>query len=129
MEPAALPDPNIVASKDVQDDYEFSRQTYRELVEKSNRAIESMMEMAVNSEHPRAMEVLSNMLKNTSEIADKLMDLQKKKREVQAAKGGQPLIPPGGTANFFIGSTAELQKQLVKQVIQQNEADAARLVE
>lgn len=128
-EPTTKPTDDEVTAKEIGDDYQFARKTYRDLVDQSNRAIETMMALAVNSEHPRAFEVLSVMLKNTSEIADKMMELQKKKKEViHGPKGGPSLIPPGST-NVFIGSTAELQKQLVKQVIEQNEADATRLVE
>ncbi len=56
--------------KHIDDDYEFSRETYRNLVTKSNDAIEQMLNLAMQSEHPRAFEVLSNMLKNTSDMTD-----------------------------------------------------------
>ena len=61
-----LPEPLPEKPADhIQDDYEFSRETYRNLVNKSNEAIEQMLNLAMQSEHPRAFEVLSNMLKNT----------------------------------------------------------------
>ena len=73
--------------KEIQDDYEFSRRTYKDLVDKSNSAIDGMMELALQSEHPRAFEVLSIMLKNTSDMTDKLMALQKQKKEIKKKEG------------------------------------------
>ena len=78
--PAPPPPPK---KGDIQDDYEFSRETYRNLVAKSNEAIEQMLNLAMQSEHPRAFEVLSNMLKNTSDMTDKLMTLQKAKKDIR----------------------------------------------
>lgn len=116
--------------KEAQDDYEFSRQSYRDLVQQSNQALEAMLNLALQSEHPRAFEVLSGMLKNTSEITDKLMDLQKKKKEMQAPAGG---VPPaggntstgGGNNNFFFGSTADLQKRLIRDLQEKNVTDSS----
>lgn len=115
-----------VENKEVQDDYEFSRKSYRDLVQKSNEAIEAMLELALQSEHPRAFEVLSAMLKNTSDMTDKLMDLQKKKKEVKAGSG----VPTAGGSpstnnNFFIGSTTDLQKHLIKKLQEKNVTDTA----
>jgi hypothetical protein len=116
--------PGEAESKEVQDDYEFSRKSYRDLVGKSNEAIEAMLNLALQSEHPRAFEVLSAMLKNTSDITDKLMDLQKKNKEVKATATGP--VAPGtpGTNNFFIGSTADLQKHLIKKLQEKNVTDS-----
>ena len=62
----------------VRSDYEYSRDTYYELLEKGKDSLETMMEVARESEHPRAFEVLSNMIKNLSDVNDKLMDLKKR---------------------------------------------------
>jgi hypothetical protein len=101
--------------KDVQDDYEFARSKYYELVEKGDEAIELMLDLARESEHPRAFEVLSTMIKQNAEIADRLMDLQKKKKEVK--KFDQ--LPNGGNQpqqltqnNVYVGSTTDLQRML-----------------
>jgi gas vesicle protein len=109
--------------KEVQDDYDFSRKSYRDLVDTSNKAIEAMLNLALQSEHPRAFEVLSAMLKNTSEITDKLMDLQKKKQDVKR----EAPVHTGGTTtnNVFIGSTSELQKHLIKKLAEKNVTDTA----
>ena len=129
--PAEAPPPQeppaVVDAKEVQDDYEFSRKSYRDLVDKSNQAIEAMLDLALQAEHPRAFEVLSTMLKNTSEITDKLMDLQKKKKEVKdspkvIAGGGQPQLTQ---TNIFTGSTKELQQMMIKKLAEKNVTDAA----
>ena len=114
--PAPPPPP---AQDDIKDDYEFSRETYRNLVSKSNEAIEQMLNLAMASEHPRAFEVLSNMLKNTSDMTDKLMALQKAKKEIQAKKeaDAKPALTQN---NLFLGSTTDLQKHLIAQLKEQN---------
>ena len=64
-------------------DYEYSRDTYYELLEKGKTSLETMMEVARESEHPRAFEVLSNMIKNLSDVNDRLMDLNKKNKDLE----------------------------------------------
>ena len=63
--------------KNVDNDYKYSRDTYYELVEKGKESLELMIEVARESEHPRAFEVLSGMIKNISDVNDRLMDLNK----------------------------------------------------
>ena len=129
LPPAPPPPPQppaVVDAKEVQDDYDFSRKSYRDLVDKSNQAIEAMLDLALQAEHPRAFEVLSTMLKNTSEITDKLMDLQKKKKEVvsiPAADGGKPASLTQN--NTFIGTTKELQQAMIKKLAEKNVSDTA----
>ena len=84
---------------DVNDDYAYARAKYYNLAEKGDEAIELMLELARDSEHPRAFEVLSNMMKQNAEIADRLMELQKKKKEAAAA------FPPTTTSNTFPRAT------------------------
>ena len=69
-------------NNDVEDDYKFARDHYYKLAEKGEEAIELMLELARDSEHPRAFEVLSTMLKQNAEVADRLMELQKKNKTV-----------------------------------------------
>jgi hypothetical protein len=73
----------------VEDDFEYSRDTYYDLLEKGKEGLDLMMEVARESEHPRAFEVLSGMIKQMSEVNDKLMDLQKKKAEITKPKETQ----------------------------------------
>jgi len=99
---------------DIDDDYEFARQKYYDLMEKGDEALELMLELARSSEHPRAFEVLSNMMKQNAEVADRLMDLQKKKKEVQKVDS-MPGLPNSITQNnVFVGSTTDLQRMLTK---------------
>ncbi len=84
-----------------------------------------MLELAMQSEHPRAFEVLSTMLKNTSDMTDKLLELQKKKKELEQKKDQQSEGPTKTNNNtaIFIGSTSDLQKHLIQKLTQQNVTD------
>lgn len=92
----------------VKNDYDYSRETYYDLLEKGREAMEDMIHVARESEHPRAYEVLSNMIKNLSDVNDKLMDLNKKNKEMTQ----QSKQIENQQNNFFVGSTTELQKML-----------------
>jgi len=100
--------------KNIKSDYEYSRDTYYDLIEKGRESLEDMIDVARASEHPRAYEVLSGMMKNISDINDKLMDLNKKNKEINK----EEIKQVGNTTNnVFLGSTADLQRLL------QNEKD------
>lgn len=102
------------------DDIEFARRTYYDLLTKGSEALEEMMEVARATEHPRAFEVLSGMMKNIGDINGNLIDLHKKKKDIE--KEDKPALPPNTTNNnVFVGSTAELQKMLMKDVTPENE--------
>ena len=94
----------------VKSDYEYSRDTYYEILEKGKDALELMIEVARESEHPRAFEVLSNMMKQMSEINEKLTDLNRKQKELKKE------LPEDNRKitnnNLFIGSTVDLQRLL-----------------
>ena len=96
--------------KNVDNDYKYSRDTYYELVEKGKQSLELMIEVARESEHPRAFEVLSGMIKNISDVNDRLMDLNKKKKDLDRKEEIKNIA--NTTNNLFVGSTAELQKLL-----------------
>ena len=96
--------------KNVDNDYKYSRDTYYELVEKGKQSLELMIEVARESEHPRAFEVLSGMIKNISDANDRLMDLNKKKKDLDRKEEIKNIA--NTTNNLFVGSTAELQKIL-----------------
>ena len=99
-------------NREIQDDYDYARSRYYNLAEKGDQAIDLMLDLARESEHPRAFEVLSNMLKQNAEIADRLMELQKKRKEVRLAD--QKQLPNGGMTqnNVYVGSTTDLQRML-----------------
>lgn len=109
--------------KEIQDDYEFSRKTYKDLVDKSNNAIDGMMELALQSEHPRAFEVLSIMLKNTSDMTDKLMSLQKNKKDLKKEEKEKGASAGVTNNNLFLGSVTELQKHLRQELTEKNVTD------
>ena len=100
---------------EIQDDYDYARARYYNLAEKGDEAIDLMLDLARESEHPRAFEVLSGMLKQNAEIADRLMDLQKKKKEVRLID--QKQLPNQMTQNnVYVGSTTDLQRMLHKRI-------------
>ena len=96
--------------KNVDNDYKYSRDTYYELVEKGKQSLELMIEVARESEHPRAFEVLSGMIKNISDVNDRLIDLNKKKKDLDRKEEIKKIA--NTTNNLFVGSTSELQKLL-----------------
>ena len=98
-------------SDKIANDYEYSRQTYYELIEKGKDALDLAIEIAQQSEHPRAIEVLSGMIKNVGDVNDKLMDLNKRNKDIN--KSDIPMKAEGTTNNnLFIGSTTDLQRML-----------------
>ena len=90
--------------KNVDNDYKYSRDTYYELVEKGKQSLELMIEVARESEHPRAFEVLSGMIKNISDVNDRLMDLNKKKKDLDRKEEIKNIAKTTNT--LFVGSTA-----------------------
>lgn len=106
--PVVVPEQN----KDIIDDYDYSRVKYKGILDKGEEALEGMMQLAAESEHPRAYEVLSGMLKNMADVTDKLMDLQKKKKDLSGESKKEQ--PQGLTQNnVFVGSTTDLQRMLI----------------
>ena len=93
----------------IANDYNYSRQTYYDLIEKGKESLDLMVEVARESEHPSAFEVLSGMIKNVSEVNDKLMDLNKKNKDISAEDIKKI---EKTTNNLFVGSTTELQRML-----------------
>ena len=95
-----------------ENDFEYSRQIYHDLLAKGSEALEDMMEVARATEHPRAFEVLSGIMKNMGDINGSLMDLHKKKKDFNKEDKPQEL-PNKTTNNVFVGSTSDLQKMLI----------------
>ena len=100
---------DYVDKKDIKDDYEFSRDTYKELIQVGTQSMDSLAELARESEHLRAFEVLSNHLKSIGDITDKLMKLQKSKKELTQDDVKKEIT----NNNVFVGSTTELQRMLL----------------
>ena len=104
--------------KDIKKDYEYTRGNLYSLIEKGQEAISGILELAQESEMPRAYEVAGQLIKNVADATDKLMDLQKKLKEVE--EGKTPKGPTNVTNALFVGSTAELAKLLKKQSNEEN---------
>jgi len=93
--------------EDVDDDYKFQRDNFYRLVEQGSTAIEGILELAREGEHPRAYEVAGNLIKQVSEVTEKLGDLQEKMRKLKEVPNN---APKSVTNALFVGSTKELQK-------------------
>lgn len=109
-----------IEDEEVDRDLEYSKETYRGLIDLGQEGIEEMLVVAKNSEHPRAYEVLSKLIKDVADVTDKLMDANRKHKDIKYKKreADQSLLPaPNATSqtNIFVGSTAELQKMLIAQ--------------
>jgi len=98
--------------KDIKDDYEFSRNTYRDLIATGTRSLDILAELARESEHPRAFEVLSKSIKDISDTTEKLMALQKDKKSLKDEKQNDDAKRVTNN-NVFVGSTTDLQKMLL----------------
>lgn len=98
---------------DTEEDYVYSREKIKDLIGKAEEAIDTMMALASETEHPRAFEVLAGMFKTTTDMMDQLITLQKKRKELTQSEE-QKATASGGTTNnaIFVGSTTELQKFL-----------------
>lgn len=98
---------------DIKKDYEYTRGNLYSLIEKGQEAINGILELAQESEMPRAYEVAGQLIKNVADATDKLMDLQKKLKDMEEDK--QVRGPTNVTNALFVGSTAELSKILKNQ--------------
>lgn len=110
--PTIAKDRPLVIDKDIKDDYEFSRETYKNLIDTGTRSLDILAELARESEHPRAFEVLSQAIKNIGDTTDKLMNLQKAKKELNKEKEEQARVTNN---NVFVGSTTDLQRLLAQE--------------
>lgn len=105
--------PKVVIDKDIKDDYEFSRETYKNLIKVGTMSLETLAELARESEHPRAFEVLSKSIKDIGDTTEKLMALQKANKELTAEERAE--VKKLTQNNVFIGSTTDLQRLLLDQ--------------
>ena len=109
--------------EDVENDHKNSREYYYNLIEKGQEAIEGILDVAKEGQHPRAYEVALAGIKNVADTVDKLQDLNKKLKDLKE-------LPKTANANIknalFVGSTAELQKMLKKDEIIEGKADTSK---
>jgi hypothetical protein len=110
-----------VKKDDVTNDYEYTRGNLYSIIEKGQEAINGILELAQETETPRAYEVVGHLIKNVSDATDKLLDLQKKMHELEQDTKKQ--APTTVNNALFVGSTAELSKLLNKNAFEniQNE--------
>ena len=109
--------------EDVENDHKNSREYYYNLIEKGQEAIEGILDVAKEGQHPRAYEVALAGIKNVADTVDKLQDLNKKLKDLKE-------LPKTANANIknalFVGSTTELQKMLKKDEIIEGKADTSK---
>jgi hypothetical protein len=98
---------------DIRKDYEYTRGNLYSLIEKGQEAINGILELAQESEMPRAYEVAGQLIKSVADATDKLMELQKKLKDVN--EDARSKAPTNVTNALFVGSTAELAKLLKNQ--------------
>jgi len=107
----AVPRREDGSKADVDNDYKYSRENYYNLIERGQEAIDGILNIAKESEHPRAFEVAGQLIGQVAGTVDKLQDLQKKLKDLKE-------LPKTANNNIknalFVGSTAELQKMLKK---------------
>jgi len=102
----------IHQSQEDNPDAHYSRANYYNLIEKGNEALDGILEVAKESQHPRAYEVAANMIKNLSDVTEKLMILQKQQKELQPKEEQATQTNINVDKAVFVGSTAELLRQL-----------------
>ena len=96
---------------DVDNDHDYSREAYYDLIQKGQEAIDGILSVAKEGEHPRAYEVAGQLIKSVGDTVDKLQDLNKKLKDLkELPKTADTKIQNA----LFVGSTAELQKMLKK---------------
>ena len=110
-----IPRPN--EQEDITSDYKYSRENYYNLIERGQEAIDGILDIAREGQHPRAYEVAGQLIGQVGQTVDKLQDLQKKLKDLKE-------LPKTANANIknalFVGSTAELQKMLNKKTVETN---------
>ena len=105
------PKPVAPENIDVDTDFETGRNELYKMLEKGNTAIDGILNLAKEGEHPRAYEVAGQLIKTQSEIAQNLLDLQGTLKKLKEEKGN---VPKNVTNALFVGSTTELQKLIKK---------------
>ena len=107
VEKKVIPRPQ--ENDDIENDYKYQRENFYNLVEKGTDAIEGILEIAKESEHPRTYEVAGNLIKQVAEVTEKLGELQEKMKRLKEVPSN---APKNVTNALYVGSTAELQKLL-----------------
>ena len=107
VEKKVIPRPQ--ETDDIENDYKYQRENFYNLVERGTDAIDGILEIAKESEHPRTYEVAGNLIKQVAEVTEKLGELQEKMKRLKEVPNN---APKSVTNALYVGSTAELQKLL-----------------
>jgi len=103
----------VEETNDAEQDFELARKNLQELAKKGNKALDELIMLAKNSEHPRAYEVVATLIKTLADTNKDLLDTRKKKLDIDKVRGASPNSDAKTVNNnLFVGSTAELQKFL-----------------
>jgi hypothetical protein len=119
VKPVKKQKPDRLTKSDVDKDYEYTRGQLYSIIEKGQENLDGVLELAQETNSPRAYEVAGQLIKNVSDATDKLMDLQKKVKDLE--KEEEVKGPTTVNNALFVGSTADLQK-LIKQGFKQDDA-------
>ena len=117
--PASKPTPPVPVEEfastkeQLKKDYEYTRGNLYSLIEKGQEAVDGILDLAQQSDQPRAFEVAGQLIKHVGDVADKLVDLQKKVNEIENPKKSKEVNTTNNT--MFVGSTADLAKFLKQQ--------------
>ena len=106
--PVLVPETKL-NDEDIDNDYKYQRENFYNLIERGQDAIDGILDLARESEHPRTYEVAGNLIKKVAEVTEKLGDLQGKMKKLKEVPNS---APQNVTNALFVGSTAELQKML-----------------
>ena len=96
----------------IENDFKYTRENLYSVIEQGNKALEDMIDVARASEHPRAYEVVSTLMKTLVDANKDLLDLSKKKKELIDKE--EKVNPQTVNNNLFVGSTADLQQMIEK---------------
>ena len=108
-------------SGEIQKDYEYTRANLYSLIEKGQESLNGIMELAGESASPRAYEVAGQIIKSVADTTDKLMELQKKVKEVDEEKAKGPSQVTNNAV--FVGSTSDLSKMIKQQFLNNSNKD------
>jgi hypothetical protein len=101
---------NEIETSDIKKDYEYARGNMYSIIEKGQEALNGILELAQETDSPRAYEVVGQLIKNVSDSTEKLIELQKKLKDLEEVKTSNG--PTSVTNALFVGSTTELSKLL-----------------
>tara|TARA_B000000565_G_scaffold217640_1_gene171557 strand:+ start:147 stop:581 length:435 start_codon:yes stop_codon:yes gene_type:complete len=110
-----------ISDNDITKDYDYTRANLYSLIEKGQETLNGIMELAGDSASPRAFEVAGQIIKSVADTTDKLMDLQKKVKEVEEEKSKTTNNVTNNA--LFVGSTSELSKMLKQGILNNNDQD------